>query len=168
MRTADNPEKPRRVGILVVSDTLADAAKRGIDADVSGKMIERELNKIGYETVRIVVPNDPRIIRRKLLGLLNDNQTVCVFTVGGTGISRKDVTVETVERMFSKRISGIGEELRRTGFRRIGFPALLSRTSAGLVKGRPVFCLPGAPSAVRVALRLILPNLSTIVQEAGK
>jgi molybdenum cofactor biosynthesis protein B len=168
MNISGKSKQAWRIGILVVSDTRADDARRGKDTDISGKIIERELRDTGYETVREIVPNDPRVIRRSLLRLIKDPRTAGVLITGGTGISDRDVTVDTVERMYSKRIPGIGEALRRLGQEKVGFPALLSRTSAGLVDRKPVFCLPGTPDAVRMALRLILPNLDLILCEATR
>ncbi len=168
MDISGKSKKAWRIGVLVVSDTKADDAREGRDTDISGKIIERELRKTGYETVREIVPNDPRVIRRSLLRLLKDHQTAGVLITGGTGISERDVTVETVERMYLKPMPGIGEALRRLGQEKVGFPALLSRTSAGLVGRKPVFCLPGTPDAVRIALRLILPNLDLILREAAR
>ena len=45
-------------------------------------------------------------------------------------------------------------------YEEIGAAAMLSRTTAGIVLGRAVFCIPGSPKACNLALeRIILPEL---------
>ncbi|MEM2251451.1 MAG: MogA/MoaB family molybdenum cofactor biosynthesis protein [Candidatus Hadarchaeales archaeon] len=164
----EHQNKLRKVGILVVSDTRAEAAKKGKDTDVSGRILERELRKKGYNTIREIIPNNGKIIKKILQRLLRDPQISAILITGGTGISKRDVTIETVEPMYEKYVVGIGEALRKLGYERIGFPALLSRTSAGIISGKPVFCLPGTPNAVKVSIRFLLQNFDYIIREASK
>jgi molybdenum cofactor biosynthesis protein B len=161
-------EAPKQlgIGIIVVSDSRAAAAKRGRDLDESGKIIEREVMKRGHGTKRSIVPDNAREIRNAFKKFLNDGTIDSVIITGGTGIAKKDVTIETIEPMFEKDLPGFGEALRRLGYEMVGTPALLTRTCAGVIKGKPVFCLPGAPNAVRVAMRLILPDLTHVVKHA--
>ncbi|MDD3041508.1 MAG: molybdenum cofactor biosynthesis protein, partial [Methanosarcinaceae archaeon] len=43
------------------------------------------------------------------------------------------------------------------------------RAAAGVVKGKAVFCLPGSPNAVRLALReIIIPEAGHIVRHVGE
>ena len=47
--------------------------------------------------------------------------------------------------------------------------ALLSRATAGIVRGRAVFVLPGSEAAVRLAMtRLIVPELGHVVQQLSR
>jgi molybdenum cofactor biosynthesis protein B len=51
-------------------------------------------------------------------------------------------------------------------FREIGSAAILTRATAGVVAGRPVFLLPGSPHAVRLALTsLVLPEIGHVLFE---
>ncbi|MEM2638374.1 MAG: hypothetical protein QW704_03310, partial [Candidatus Hadarchaeales archaeon] len=70
----EHQNKLRKVGILVVSDTRAEAAKKGKDTDVSGRILERELRKKGYNTIREIIPNNGKIIKKILQRLLRDPQ----------------------------------------------------------------------------------------------
>jgi molybdenum cofactor biosynthesis protein B len=81
-------------------------------------------------------------------------------------VAKRDVTIETIAPMFEKDLPGFGEILRRIGYERVGTPALLTRAAAGIINGKPVFCLPGAPNAVEIGCRLILPELAHIVKHA--
>jgi molybdenum cofactor biosynthesis protein B len=161
-------EAPKRlgIGIIVVSDSRAAAAKRGHDLDESGKIIEREVTKRGHGAQRSIVPDNAGEIRNAFKKFLKDGTIDSIIITGGTGIAKKDVTIETVEPMFEKDLPGFGEALRRLGYEMVGTPALLTRTCAGVIGGKPVFCLPGAPNAVKVAMRLILPDLTHVVKHA--
>jgi molybdenum cofactor biosynthesis protein B len=92
-----------------------------------------------------------------------------VLVTGGTGITRRDQTVEAVRPLLEKEIPGFGELFRMLSFQEIGSAAWLSRALAGTVRGALVFVLPGSPNAVRLALdRLILPELGHAVRELSR
>ena len=91
---------------------------------------------------------------------------VAIFS-GGTGITPTDITIETVTPFFEKTLPGFGEFFRRISFDRVGSAAVLSRAVAGVAKGKALFCIPGSPDAVRVAVEmLILPESPHIVKHA--
>ena len=51
----------------------------------------------------------------------------------------------------------------------IGSPAIMSRATAGIIKGRVLFSTPGSENAVRLAMeKLILPELGHLVKELTK
>jgi molybdenum cofactor biosynthesis protein B len=153
------------IGVLVVSDARHAAMKKGQDIDVSGKVAEGQARKFNHETSRVIVPDDAPMIKAALKKLMNGGADA-VIIAGGTGVARRDVTIETVEPMFDKTLPGFGEMLRRIGHEKVGTAALLTRTTAGVIKGVPVFCLPGAPNAVKIAMSLILPEIGHVVKHA--
>jgi molybdenum cofactor biosynthesis protein B len=51
----------------------------------------------------------------------------------------------------------------------IGAAAMLSRATAGLVRGHIVIAMPGSEHAVRLAMeKLVLPELGHLVREARR
>ena len=158
--------KRLRVAVLTVSDARAAAMEKGRDEDISGKLIERKLRRAGHETTRRIVPDDARKILAAVRTFIDDPEMDAVITTGGTGIASRDVTIETLQPLFEKELPGFGEMLRSFGYKMVGVPALLTRATAGVVKRKPVFCLPGAPNAVKVAMRLITPELGHVVKHA--
>lgn len=158
--------KHLRIAVLVVSDARAAAAREGRDEDISGKLFEQRALEAGHVTIRIIVPDDATRIRRAVKKFIADKKIDAVVTTGGTGVAKRDVTIETLEPMFEKELPGFGEILRRRGHEMVGTPALLTRASAGIIKRKPVFCLPGAPNAVEVAAGLILPELGHVLKHA--
>ena len=121
--------------------------------------------KAGHSTaLRSIVPDQAEAIRAALLGALGRSEIDAVIITGGTGVSPRDVTPDTVEPLLEKLLSGFGELFRMLSFEEIGAAALLSRALAGVASGSVVFVMPGSSGAVRLAMeRLILPELAHIV-----
>jgi molybdenum cofactor biosynthesis protein B len=154
---------PARVKVAVV--TISDKRAEGREEDVSGRMLEEELRKEGHTVVRYLLPNDSKKIEGLVRELIQGDADV-IITVGGTGISSRDVTIESIKPLIQKELPGFGEMLRYLGYQKVGTPALLSRSLAGLAGGKLIFCLPGAPGAVAVGLELIFPDLTHLVKHA--
>ena len=93
-----------------------------------------------------------------------------VITTGGTGIAKRDVTLEAVRPLFEKEIDGFGELFRYLSFAEdVGTKAVLSRASAGSAKDKALFVLPGSTGAATLAMkRIILPEIRHIVHELTK
>lgn len=96
------------------------------------------------------------------------NESVdAVVASGGTGITQSDITIEAIRPLFEKELPGFGELLRKISYEKIGSPAVMTRATAGIVKGKAIFCIPGSPQAVETALKhLILPEVGHIVKHA--
>lgn len=156
--------KHLKVGVLVVSDSRASATRGGRDEDISGKLIEQKARKAGHETTRVIVPDDADEIRGAVENFATNQKIDVVITTGGTGVTKRDVTIETLQPLFEKELPGFGEILRRVGYKQVGTAALLTRTTAGIIRRKPIFCLPGAPNAVDIAMGFILPELGHIVK----
>lgn len=149
--------------VLTCSDSRAQAD------DVSGRALREGLEAAGHSVVgQTVVRDEPEEIRAAVeRGLQGGARAVLV--TGGTGITRRDQTVEAVRPLLEKEIPGFGELFRMLSFQEIGSAAWLSRALAGTVRGALVFVLPGSPNAVRLALdRLILPELGHGVRELSR
>jgi len=75
---------------------------------------------------------------------------------------KRDSTFEAVDAMLEKRLVGFGEIFRYLTYQDIGSPAIMSRATAGIIKGRILFSTPGSENAVRLAMeKLIFRNLAT-------
>ncbi len=158
--------KNLRVAVITVSDSRAAAMREGRDEDISGRVIERKLKEAGHSSSRAIIPDDEDQIERALRKFTSDEGTDAVITTGGTGVTSRDKTVDVACSLFEIELPGFGETLRRKGYEIVGGAAILTRATAGLVKRKPVFCLPGAPNSVEVAMDLILPDLGHLVKHA--
>ncbi len=151
---------PQRVSVTVV--TVSDT--RTPDNDESGALIKEACESGGHEISRYsICRDDPVMIGNELDASLESGCDVLIFN-GGTGLSSRDVTIETVEQRLEKKMHGFGELFRVLSFNEIGSAAMMSRAVAGSFGGMAVFCLPGSPEAVALAMhKLILPEMGHIV-----
>ncbi len=147
---------------MTISDTRTE------ETDESGKMLKDILLKGGHSIVAYsVVPDDIEAIRGAVESLLSSGADV-IFTNGGTGISRRDVTPEAVSPLIDKKLPGFGEIFRHLSFREVGAAAALSRAFAGVSRGKLVVCLPGSKNAVRLGAELLVSELGHFVWEVRK
>ncbi|MCW4053710.1 MAG: MogA/MoaB family molybdenum cofactor biosynthesis protein [Candidatus Bathyarchaeota archaeon] len=137
-------------------------------ADVSGDIIEALLTNSGHRVLsRQVIADDKSMIGDAVKKVLTSAELDAAIFCGGTGMSPKDVTIETVSPFFEKTLPGFGEIFRRLSYDRIGSAAVMSRAVAGIAKCKALFCIPGSPDAVRVSVEtLILPETPHIVRHA--
>ena len=143
-------------GIVTVSDS------RTAETDDSGRTIRDLLEHAGHSVGFYAVVRDDADAIADAVDLATRTCAV-VITNGGTGLTRRDVTIATLAPRFEKALPGFGELFRALSFREVGSAAMLSGAIAGVYRGRVVFCLPGSPDACRLAVEaLILPELGHI------
>jgi molybdenum cofactor biosynthesis protein B len=114
-----------------------------------------------------IIPDSEEHIKKVFIRVRKDKLIDSIIFSGGTGLSPKDITYETLEPRLQKRFDGFGELFRNLSFNEIGNAAMLSRATAGIINGKrknkSVFLLPGSPNAVILALKsIILPELGHI------
>ncbi len=155
-------ERPGAIpcAVLTVSDT------RTPETDSSGAAIRAALMQAGHDVVRYSLVRDEPDEIVALVRSFADQGCKLVITNGGTGIARRDSTVDALEALLEKRLPGFGELFRMLSFAEIGPAAMLSRATAGVYHGTLIFCLPGSTAAVSLALdRLIVPQIDHLVWE---
>ena len=157
---------PNSIGCMVI--TCSDT--RTPDTDTSGHRIMHMLKDAGHSVVAYhLVKDEPAKIKTKIKSAVADKKVQAIIINGGTGISRRDSTFEAVDAMLEKRLVGFGEIFRYLTYQDIGSPAIMSRATAGIIKGRVLFSTPGSENAVRMAMeKLILPELGHLVKELTK
>ncbi|WLR56067.1 molybdenum cofactor biosynthesis protein B [Mesobacillus subterraneus] len=154
-----------RCKVITISDT------RTPDTDKSGKLMMEMLEAAGHKIVDyVIVKDESEPIKSEVLKGCSNSEVDVVLTNGGTGIAKRDVTIETVQSIFEKEIPGFGEIFRMLSYTEdIGSAALLSRAAAGVVNDRAVFSTPGSTGAVRLAMeKLIIPEIGHVVRELTK
>jgi molybdenum cofactor biosynthesis protein B len=137
--------------------------------DPSGDLIVETLQKAGHTVIfKEIIPDDKVLIEKYVSRALGLEEVDAIILCGGTGISPKDVTIETVRPLLVKTLPGFGELFRKLSFDEIGSAAVLSRALAGVAdQGKTIFCVPGSPQAVGLVLeKLILPEAGHILKHA--
>lgn len=151
---------PELYRILII--TLSDRAYSGEYDDRSGPKIEEIFREFSLkeqwkiEVERVVLPDDRDMLHRRLVKAVK--RFDIVFTTGGTGIGKRDITVETVKPFLTKEIPGIMEYIRiKYGAEKPN--ALLSRGIAGVAGRCLIYTLPGSVRAVEEYMTEILKTL---------
>jgi molybdenum cofactor biosynthesis protein B len=152
------------LAVITVSDTRTHAT------DKSGELIVSLAEAAGHIIVnRALVPDDPQELRPLLESLTSRPDLHAILVTGGTGISRRDQTYETVVPLITKSLAGFGELFRMLSYAEIGPACLLSRAVGGLIGEMVVLVMPGSRAAVELAMKkIVLPELPHLVREARK
>jgi molybdenum cofactor biosynthesis protein B len=149
-------------GVITLSDS-----RKSKKADLSGEYISKEIEARYTSTGRILIPDEKDALINAIEDMISNNTDV-ILTTGGTGLDTRDITVETVEALFEKKLDGFGEIFRMKSFEEIGSAALLSRATAGIYKRSLIFSMPGSPNAVKTALEIIIDELPHFVHHVKK
>jgi molybdenum cofactor biosynthesis protein B len=149
-------------GIITLSDS-----RKSEKLDLSGKIISDEVESRYVLKSKSLIPDEKEELIKSIEKMIFEGVDV-ILTTGGTGLDARDITVETVESLFEKKIDGFGELFRFKSFEEIGSGALLSRATAGIYKKTLIFSMPGSPNAVKTALSLIIDELPHFVHHVNR
>jgi molybdopterin adenylyltransferase len=153
-----------RVAVLTISDTRTEST------DTSGALIVELAEASGHRVVeRSIVPDEPDRMRPLLESYRDRGDLHAALLTGGTGISPRDQTFETVSALLTRPLPGYGELFRMLSFAEIGSACIMSRALGGLMGELVVLVMPGSRAGVRLAMtRIILPELPHLVHQARK
>ncbi|MGB8216051.1 MAG: MogA/MoaB family molybdenum cofactor biosynthesis protein [Candidatus Methanoperedens sp.] len=164
----ENLQKTFKCAILTISTSRyekfgkTDRPERAEDA--SGKLIWGMVQAQGSRIVNYeLIPDDMEMIRDAFKKCLYTEADV-IISSGGTGLSPTDVTIEALLPYIEKDMPGFGELFRLKSIDQIGNAMMLSRAVAGVARGKVLFCLPGSPNAVKLALELVMPEIGHIIK----
>ncbi len=142
---------PLHIAILTVSDT------RTLADDKSGQTLQDRITAAGHGVSdRQITRDDVGKIRRIVRAWGKRSDIDVIISTGGTGLTGRDVTIEAVRPLFEKEIEGFSTLFHSISFAKIGTSTVQSRATAGVMRGKYIFCLPGSPGACRDAWEEIL------------
>lgn len=169
--TLSNPveehKKKAKLHANVAIITLS--SSRTVDNDESGNVIQKLMEENGHSVaVRKVILDSRNVLRATLRELSRQKNINAIITTGGTGLAPTDITIETVRGMLEKELTGFSSLFMLLSYPQAKSASMLSRATAGTLKGKPIFCLPGSPRACKLATEsLILPELGHILMLVG-
>ena len=138
--------------------TASDKGSQGQREDISASVAKEILEKNGYKVdFYKIVPDDIDILEKALIEYCQNGADV-IFTTGGTGFSKRDVTPEATLRVIEKRADGITLAMISNSLK-ITPKAMLSRAVCGIRNNTLIINLPGSPKAVRENLEFIIPHI---------
>jgi cyclic pyranopterin phosphate synthase len=150
-----------KTAIIVCSDSVASGNKK----DLAGKNIFELLLQSGIEThLYKIIADEKKLIQEVLLDCVKDEYDLVLYT-GGTGLSPRDVTPESVEELLDRTIPGIMEAARNYGQQRTPY-AMLSRGIAGMIKSTLVITLPGSTKGATETMNALFPYIKHIFKVA--
>ncbi|MCX8150795.1 MAG: molybdenum cofactor biosynthesis protein MoaB [Candidatus Bathyarchaeota archaeon] len=161
--------KALNFAVFICSTSRYEALQKGeTPADPSGDAVESLLKKAGHNVLfRRLIADDKEMIEHAVKSVINNVGLDAAIFCGGTGVTQRDITIETVSPFLDKTLPGFGELFRHLSYKQIGSAALMSRAIAGVANGKALFCIPGSPNAVRISVELLIcPEASHIVKHA--
>jgi len=146
--------KDLNAAVIVCSDSIAAGQKE----DKAGKAIIAKLNEsqITIGAYKII-PDEKEQIQNCVARFYQEKFSLLIFT-GGTGLSSRDVTPESIEPLLDRRISGIEEAIRSYGQNRTPY-SMLSRSIAGVKGDMLILALPGSTNGAKESMDAIFPEV---------
>jgi len=155
---------------LIISDSLSQVDKQTQDKlDISGKICKKKCEEFDYNFIDLVIiPDEPEQIKRFIEKQIIADKINLIITIGGTGLSSRDITIETIKPMFEKELIGFGELFRLLTYQQLGTVSIMTRATAGIIKKKIIVCLPGSPNAVELGMDIISKEIVHIFNIINK
>ncbi|MDR3727525.1 MAG: molybdopterin-binding protein [Terracidiphilus sp.] len=149
-----------QAAVVTVSDRCAAGTTRDTAGPAVAELLSEELHaRIAW--TRVVPDESNQIVA--VLRDLSDRRVDLVITVGGTGISPRDITPEATRTVIDRELPGLAEAMRAASSL-LTPNALLSRAIAGVRRETLIVNLPGSLKAATENLRVIVPALPHAVK----
>jgi len=152
---SDNAVEYRpNVGVITLSDSISS----GQGEDKSGPILVDGFKNAGCSVdYQKVLPDGSEELVSTIQDWVN-NDVELIITTGGTGLGPRDLTIETLEKIFDSKLPGVEQALHAYGRGKVK-TAMLSRLTAGVFNGSIIICLPGSMGAVKDALKVLIPTI---------
>lgn len=145
-----------KYGILIASDKGYSGERKDLCVET---IIDIMKEHTEYTLVsEVVLPDNETILSKELIRLSDEENVDLILTSGGTGFSKRDVTVEATKSVIQRETPGISEAMRMYSLG-ITKKAMLSRATSGIRKDTLIINLPGSPKAVKEILEYIIETI---------
>ena len=147
-----------RALVIVVDDRTAHG-----DEDHSGPLVTELLTEAGFVVDGVVAVAADEVEIRNALNTAVIGGVDLVVSVGGTGVTPRDVTPEATLDILDREVLGIAEAIRASGLSAGIIEAGLSRGLAGISGSTLVVNLAGSRFAVRDGMATLNPLAAQII-----
>lgn len=139
--------------------TISDKCSSGQREDQAGKIAQEIIKNLPGEIVKYeIIPDEPEMIKAKLIDYSDNLKVDLVLTNGGTGFTKRDMTPEATREVIEREVPGIPEAMRFECFKSTK-RAMLSRAIAGIRGKTLIINLPGSTRGAKESLEAILEAL---------
>ena len=142
-----------RIGLVSISDRASSGTYQDLGTPALQDWLASCLTS-PYLVFNRLIPDERELIEQTLMSLVDDFRCDLIFTTGGTGPARRDVTPEATRAVLDREAPGIPEALRMAVYPRF-HRAALSRGVAGVRRRTLIVNLPGSPGGVRDGLDVL-------------
>jgi molybdenum cofactor synthesis domain-containing protein len=147
-----------RALVVVVDDRTAHG-----DEDHSGPLVTELLAEAGFVVDGVVAVAADEVEIRNALNTAVIGGVDLVVSVGGTGVTPRDVTPEATREILDRELLGISEAIRASALSSGIIDAGLSRGLAGISGSTLVVNLAGSRYAVRDGMATLNPLAASII-----
>jgi molybdenum cofactor synthesis domain-containing protein len=150
-----------RALIVIVDDRVAHKEHD----DTAGPLVKELLEETGFIVDGIVAVAGETAGIRNALNTAVIGGADLVVTVGGTGVSPRDVTPDATQGVLDRPIPGIAEAIRSSGLAAGAVDAGISRGLVGISGSTLVVNLAGSRSAVRDGMATLSALVPHVIDE---
>ncbi len=148
--------------LVVIVD---DRAAHGEVDNGTGPLVTELLEEAGFVVDGSVVVAGESVDIRNALNTAVIGGVDLVVTVGGTGVSPRNVTPEATAGVLDQRVPGIAEAIRASGLAAGAVDAGLSRGLSGVSGSTLVVNLASSRAAVRDGMATLTPLVGRLIEE---
>ncbi|MFH5207800.1 MogA/MoaB family molybdenum cofactor biosynthesis protein [Antrihabitans spumae] len=150
-----------RALVVIVDDKTA---HRG-SSNSTGPLVTELLDEAGFLVDATVVVAADEVEIRNALNTAVIGGVDLVISVGGTGVSPRDVTPDATADVLDRELLGISEAIRSSGLAAGALDAGLSRGLVGVSGSTLVVNLAGSRAAIRDGMATLTPLATHVIGE---
>ncbi|GHP16670.1 molybdenum cofactor biosynthesis protein [Rhodococcus sp. NKCM2511] len=150
-----------RALVVIVDDRTAHSNEK----DSTGPLVTELLTEAGFLVDGVVAVTADEVDVRNALNTAVIGGVDLVVSVGGTGVSPRDVTPDVTAEVLDREIPGISEALRSSGLAAGSLDAGLSRGLVGVSGSTLVVNLASSRAAIRDGMATLTPLASQVIAE---
>jgi molybdenum cofactor synthesis domain-containing protein len=150
-----------RALVVIVDDRVAHSERE----DSTGPLVTELLEEAGFIVDGTVAVAGESVSIRNALNTAVIGGVDLVVTVGGTGVSPRDVTADATAGVLDRPIPGVAEALRASGLAAGAIDAGISRGLVGVSGSTLVVNLAGSRAAVRNGMATLSALVPHVIEE---
>jgi molybdopterin adenylyltransferase len=139
-----------KTAIITISTSVAAGRSEDLAAAAGAEIVARDVVSDNREAIE-------QLLRRHV-----DGGASLIFTTGGTGLTRDDVTPEATKAVIDRDAPGFAEAMRAASLRHTPM-GILTRGVSGIAGRALIVNFPGNPKAIGELFPVIAPTLEHVV-----